>query len=169
MEQARAGKGFSLEHPAGSIAWSLDTWIELSNHPGVVRYVYSTCMYEGSRRRKMQAILTNKEKIGKELSKVCKRGKVCDRTGLPHLKWRPVTSGNRVVQFQTGDEREYPSGFCKAYAKGVHNSREVRSFVEVFSGPNAPLSEAVAEAMGSKVPGARKDTQGKGAAALWLN
>ena len=56
----------------------------------------------------MQALLTNVKGIEAELNKVCQGGKVCDRTGAPHLKWRPVTSGNKVVQFQTGDEREYP-------------------------------------------------------------
>ena len=162
LERARAGKWFSLEHPAGSIAWSLESWKELSNEPGVHRCVYSTCMYEGSRRRKMQALLTNVKGIEAELNKVCQGGKVCDRTGAPHLKWRPVTSGNKVVQFQTGDEREYPVGFCKAYARGVVASPMINSFLEVFSGPNAPLSEAVAEAKGAVVPGEKKDTKGKG-------
>lgn len=162
LERARAGKWFSLEHPAGSIAWSLESWKKLSNEPEVHRCVYSTCMYEGSRRRKMQALLTNVKGIEAELNKVCQGGKVCDRTGAPHLKWRPVTSGNKVVQFQTGDEREYPVGFCKAYARGVVASPMINSFLEVFSGPNAPLSQAVAEAKGTVVPGEKRDTKGKG-------
>ena len=162
FEQAEAGKGFTLEHPAGSIAWSLDSWVKLSSRPDVELYTYSTCMYEGSKRRKMQGLLTNVSEIGEQLNKVCSGGRFCDRTGEPHLKWRPLTSGNKVVQFQTGDEREYPVGFCNAYARGLRKRPAIKSFLEVFSGPNAPLSEAVAEATGTRVPGERRDTKGKG-------
>ena len=45
-------------------------------------------------------------------------------------------------------------GFCDAYAKAVSNDTQSRihSFVEVFSGPNAPLSCALAKAWGVYPP-----------------
>lgn len=141
----RQGRKFSLEHPLRSIAMDLDEWIALKNEPGVYLSEYHTCMFEGSRRKKAQALIHNVEGL-RVLEKICSGGMMCDRTGRPHEKWRPVVAQGRVHQYITGEEREYPQGFCAAYAEGL--SREVkagtiRSFLEVYSGPNAPLSEAV--------------------------
>ena len=76
-------------------------------------------------------------------------------------------SCGKVVQFQTGDEREYPIGFCDAYSSAVKEilmrvAGEDNCFVEVFSGPNAPLSHAVGRATGVPVPGGRLSVSGKG-------
>lgn len=55
----------------------------------------------------------------------------------------------------TGEEREYPPGFCSAYAiamtKAVRAKR-VKSFCEVYSGPNAPLTQAMVSEFGGCVP-----------------
>ena len=126
-------KGFTFEHPA--------------------------CMFEGSRRKKYQALITNRVEF-ESMGRICNGNRVCDRTGEPHLKWRPVVHAGRVLQFTTGDEREYPKGFCQSYAKCLRprlSSHE--SFMEIFSGPNAPLSSAVAEEMGVPLPGSKKETQ----------
>ena len=81
----------------------------------------------------------------------------------PHLKWRPTVHNGQVLQSQTGDEREYPVGFCKEYAKAaglVLGSGG--SFLEVFSGPNAPLSVEVGALLGAPVPGYKLENKGKG-------
>ena len=94
------------------------------------------------------------------MSRICQGGKICDRTGLPHLKWKPATSGGKVVQFTTGDEREYPPGFCQAYAKcALKVLGESGTFVEVFSGPNAPLSRAVASELDEPLRGGKLQTE----------
>ena len=80
---------------------------------------------------------------------------VCDRRGAPHLRWCPTTCG-KVVQFTTGDEREYPHGFCSEYtlcASSVLGSR--RTFVEVFLGPNALPSREVCSLLGEKLKGSQ--------------
>ena len=84
----------------------------------------------------------------------CSNRNLCDRTHDRHLKWRPTTSGGKVVQFCTGDEREYPEGFCRAYARVACSIlQEQDCFAEVFSGPNAPLSGAVCAERGQELHG----------------
>ena len=71
-----------------------------------------------------------------------------------HQEWAPRVVNGRVVSFATGEEREYPKEFCAAYAKGLLKAvgQDDMTFLEVFSGPNAPLSCGVAEAFGVEVP-----------------
>lgn len=91
---------------------------------------------------------------------ICKGSSVCERTGLKHLRWRLTVSGGKVVQFTTGDEREYPVGFCESYAACL--AKELKAgerLTEVFSGPNAPLSKAICDWYGLDLPGHRVDTQ----------
>ena len=157
------GRRFSLEHPGRSIALHLKAWVELMRLPGVYVIFYNTCMFSGSRRKKYQVLITNDSVFKKFIGKLCTGNHVCDRTGLKHLKWRPTVSGGKVIQFQTGDEREYPLGFCQEYAKAAKRCMgSSGSFLEVFSGPNAPLSYAVGESLGASVPGKRIDTKGVG-------
>ena len=153
------GSYFSLEHPGRSLAHNLDSWRGLKELQGVRVLDYTTCMFEGSRRRKFQSLVCNHEAF-EPMSLVCQGKKLCDRTGLPHLKWRPTTSGGKVLQFTTGDEREYPSGFCKSYAKCAAEVLQTSgTFIEVFSGPNAPLSKAVADEMGEPLRGGKLQTE----------
>ena len=51
-----------------------------------------------------------------------------------------------MSSFATADEREYPQAFCEAFAKGLTftEGTSPTSFIEIFSGPNAPLTRAVA-------------------------
>ena len=77
-----------------------------------------------------------------------------DRKAAPSLETIGYKDG-KVVAFPTGEEREYCEGFCKAYARGLERqvgNREDRSFMEIFSGPNAPLSRAVAVSWGEPPP-----------------
>ena len=161
--RAERGKGFSLEHPYGSIAWELPSWRRLKGRSDVFWVPYHTCMFEGSQRKKKQALLTNVESLARAMAKLCEGTVLCDRTHLKHLKWRPITSGGRVLQFVTGEEREYPSGFCRCYALALlEYLKPGDSFLEVFSGPNAPLSAAVGSVFKTPVPGGPLDTKGKG-------
>lgn len=62
-----------------------------------------------------------------------------------------------MIQFTTGDEREYPEGFCESYAACL--APELKGgerFAEVFSGP---MSRAVCDYFGLEVPGCRVDAR----------
>ena len=162
LERAEEKKGFTLEHPGNSLALHLPSWKRLVDHPDVHVIRYHTCMFEGSRRKKFQVLITNRQEFIQEIGKQC-AGNLCQRTGLVHLRWRPTVSGGKVVQFQTGDEREYPIGFCECYAKAAkHVLADGGTFVEVFSGPNAPLSTCVGNLLGVLVPGAKLEKRGEG-------
>ena len=159
MRVHEQGEAFSLEHPGNSIALHLDSWKRLRKTKGVLTIFYHTCMFVGSRRKKFQVLITNRRHFLRLINRQC-HGTVCKRSGERHLKWRPTTSGGRVIQFQTGDEREYPVGFCDAYASCASDFlSQSGKFVEVFSGPNAPLSSAVGRRMDATVPGMLLDTK----------
>ena len=55
----REGRSFTLEHPRRSLALELSSWRELLAEPGVEAVPYSTCMFQGSRRRKQQILICN--------------------------------------------------------------------------------------------------------------
>ena len=163
IEAAVSGKAFSLEHPARSLARHLPSWKKLQSLPGVLCVDYTTCMFEGSRRKKKQVLITNRSEFQREIHRVCHGSKRCDRTGMNHLRWKPATAGSKVIQFTTGEEREYPVGFCKSYALAASRIlKEGQSFVEVFSGPNAPLSLEVASNFGEPLRGSKLTSSGKG-------
>lgn len=66
---------------------------------------------------------------------------MCDRTGDP-TSVGPIVAQGRVHQYTTGEGREYPIGFGETLKSAVA-SGEIVSLLEVFSGPNAPLAQAV--------------------------
>ena len=148
-------KFFSLEHPKNSIARRLETWERLEREPGVEITEYHACMFEGCLRRKAQVLIHNIPGMSQKIGRVCRSDKRCSRTGRPHLPWRPLVRDGKVTSFPTGEEREYSQGFCEAYAEGLEkavSNRNDRSFIEIFSGPNAPLSVAVATQWGEELP-----------------
>ena len=153
---ADAGRKFTLEHPGRSLALHLPSWKRLMDRDDVFVIFYHTCMFKGSRRKKHQVLITNEESFVDIIGKRCEGHELCSRTGLPHLKWRPTVSGGRLVQFKTGDEREYPQGFCESYATAMRCMvPHPEKFVEIYSGPNAPLSQAVGREFETVVPGER--------------
>ena len=164
LRRHRRGQKFTLEHPGRSIALSLPSWEKLREEEGVMEIFYHTCCFEGSRRKKFQVLITNEETFVDHIGRTCDGTKLCSRTGERHLKWRPTVDAGRVTQFQTGDEREYPRGFCVAYAQSAAKVLGASgNFCEVFSGPNAPLSQEVGKEIKSSVPGRRlnnKDNKG---------
>ena len=109
-------------------------------------------------------MLIHNSKGLKAMGKECTNPRICDRTGKPHHKWRPIVSMGKVSQYVTGEEREYPKGFCDCYAVCLDEevkSGHIRSFLEVYSGPNAPLSNSVSERFaGRSIP--RKDHTPRG-------
>ena len=145
IESHRAGRYFSLEHPKNSIARRLDSWQELEGLQGVFSTEYHACMFKDCRRRKSQVLIHNIPGLVSYIGRLCSNSKICSRTGVSHLSWKPSVINGRVTSFPTGEEREYPQGFCAAYALGIGTLQEEdQSFLEVFSGANAPLSQAVA-------------------------
>ena len=157
LEAHRDDRYFSLEHPKNSIARRLRSWETLEREPGVIVSEYHACMFEGSRRRKAQILIHNMPFLRTSIEKVCPGDRSCGRTGEKHLPWKPRVSKGRVTSFATSSEREYPKGFCAAYANGLKEGlvHQKMTFVEIFSGVNAPLSEAVAKAGGTSVPNPR--------------
>ena len=152
----REGKAFSLEHPEGSLARFLPSWQTLENEVGVISTPYHACMFHPCKRRKRQILIHNCPEFERELGLVCENEKSCSRTGKPHKSWKPLVHDGKVVSFQTGQEREYPSGFCEAYARAVREISKRRestiTFLEVFSGPGAPLTKAVASSLQADIP-----------------
>lgn len=131
----------------------MDSWKTLESLEGVVVTPYHSCMFHPSERRKSQVLIHNIPGMSLHISLICENERKCCRTKLPHKNWKPKVVGGRVVSFATGEEREYPSGFCRAYAEGLKGLMEGgdKTFIEIFSGPNAPLSQAVAETVGERI------------------
>ena len=156
LEASESGRIFTLEHPFRSLARHLPSWKRLERAEGVICIEYSTCMFEGSRRKKRQVLITNSGHFVNEVGQECTGNRQCDRSGQTHLKWKPLTSGSKVIQFTTGEEREYPIGFCQSYARVAESLLDNgKKFIEVFSGPNAPLSKEVANRFGEVLQGHR--------------
>ena len=158
LERHRNQKFFSLEHPGRSHAHSLPSWKALRDTPGVFHDECHACMYPPCKRRKLQSLTHNIPELRGHVSLLCQDEKICTRTGAPHDSFKPVVVNSRVVSFPTSDEREYPKGWCEAYALGCRalSSRLGRlNFLEVFSGPNAPLSFSVSSSLGVPVEGNR--------------
>ncbi len=163
LKDHRKGKVFSLEHPEGSLARYLRSWRALENEDGVFSTPYHACMFDPCKRRKRQVLIHNNPEFDWEMRRCCENERLCSRTGLSHKSWKPVVQDGKVLSFQTGQEREYPKGFCECYAKVVRRIKEARGssirFLEIFSGPSAPLTMAVAGELGVKRP---KLVQSKG-------
>ena len=153
----RNGRYFGLEHPKNSIARRLPGWETLEQEVGVFVSEYHACMFEGSRRRKAQILIHNVPILRDFIALLCPSDHKCRRTGSRHLAWKPRVANGKVTSFATSAEREYPQGFCEAYAQGLKKHFENRpmSFVEIFSGANAPLSAAVAKVGRTTVPNPR--------------
>ena len=108
------GDFFSLEAPGRSIALHLDAWKRLMDLPGVFVVYYHNCMFRGSRCRKYQIMIVNSTSLWDTfVNTLCESDRFCARTGLSHLKWKPLVKDGKVLQFKTGDEREYSAGFCE--------------------------------------------------------
>ena len=171
------GRYFIVENPAQSLLWHLPIYKKLAAMAGVRWTVFHNCAL-GGLRRKYSGVLSNIPEVHE-----CMKGKLCkardeeapcDFTGERHLSWAATwkESGASVV---TEAEAEYPQGMCEALAKAIA-ARVVSvpagsagtpfAFLEVYSGPNAPLTAAVKQALGvsgetaPSAEGRRCDQQG---------
>ena len=147
--------GFAIENPSNSFLWELIEAKELAASSGVVRMDFSSCMFNGGQRNKKTAILTNAPSLAAALEgRICSGGRRCSRTGVAHASWDPVVRGGRIAVFPTEAEAEYSDGLCAALAPAIVShggwSQGRPFFTEVFAGPRAPLSRAVAGLIGGR-------------------
>ena len=161
LEALQQGRYFAIENPANAYLWNLPRAVELAQSKGVHRVTFTNCCFAGGERNKLTAVLTNAQFIAGALEgRLCRGRDLCERTGAPHLTWAPVVRDGVIATYPTEAEAEYPAGLCVEVAKGVAELVEAAhsgdryewDFIEVFSGPNAPLSRAVAaqlQAVGS--------------------
>ncbi len=98
QEALESGRFFSLEHPEGSLARELKSWKSLTSDPRVEVVRYTTCMFEGSERKKRQILITNVSTLRQFVGKVCNGSVFCDRTGKRHKRWRPRVSNGKILQ-----------------------------------------------------------------------
>ena len=160
IKAVKEGRFFCLENPGGSWIWQLPEYKELAAMAGVVWFTFHNCAF-GGKRRKYTGMLTNIPGLQETLERRCNaRGDadVCDFSGWAHEAWVPKWTkgfGHTVTQA----ESEYPKAMCEAMAPTVVACAAVApqlaarlpyAFLEVFSGPNAPLTQGVRRAMARK-------------------
>ena len=116
------------------------------------------CVFHPCQHKTSQVIITNVLSLCRHLDFFCANEQgLCSRTGARHLSFRPKVDRGRATEFATGQEREYSVGMCEAYAAALRDECELRAaknyvFVEIFSGPNAPLLRAGARQLGIPEP-----------------
>ena len=147
---------FLLESPGNAYTWHLSLWISLGERDSVFDVLHHSCMFPDCTRRKFQRIRTNIKGLA-SVGLLCASKEICSRTGQPHESFAPVVSAEgRILSFPVRGESEYSAGLCSEQAKaivetarGVPNRAGIRfDFVEIFCGPNYPLTKAVLEKAG---------------------
>jgi len=146
----RSGRPFTLEHPGNSIARHLEEWKTLEVEPGVFAVFHFHCMFHPCKKKKFQVVYTNIRSLKERLERKCTDNVLCSRTREPHDAFITVVENGKVVSFGTSGTAEYPEELCTIQAEETLKEVEKRglmnfkySFLEVFSGPNAPLTKAV--------------------------
>ena len=147
LSRHRKGLPFSLEHPANSIARSLDEWKELEAEPGVYKVFHHHCMFDPCKKRKYEIVVTNIPTLQTKIGRRCEDSRVCPRTGLPHEEFKAVVKEGKVEQFGTTGTAEYPEELCIEQAAAMLEHVITKNlfdfeycFLEVFCGKNAPLT-----------------------------
>lgn len=147
------GRGFVVENPKRSYMWQLPEMRRLSAQRDVRAVHLHNCVHGGAR-RKHTTFLTNLKEM-EALAAVCADDRVCTRTGHPHALWRPVVQNGVIIGYPTEEEAEYPEQLCRSFAEVVAkvvakeeaqkegSPQAVVDFLEIFSGPRAPLTSAV--------------------------
>ena len=153
-----SGRFFILENTSGPWLWDLPEIVALAAMDGVRSVLFHACA-SGGERRKRTTLLTNMPEVGEECGLVCGERRAmadCPFLGRPHLSWESeVDAAGRFTPPSKG-EAEYQPRLCAAIAKACIRRRQAvleagdplppTFFIEVFSGPNAPLTTAVAAA-----------------------
>ena len=160
LKAVQEGRYFCIENPGNSLLWQLPEFKELAAMAGVVWFTMHNCAF-GGKRRKYTGVLTNIPGLREAWEQRCgARGDAdpCDFSGVAHEAWEPkwVEGFGHTV---TKPESEYPKPMCEAMAAPVVAcgalapqlaARLPYAFLEIFSGPNAPLTHAVRRAMALK-------------------
>ena len=173
IKAVEQGRYVIVENPAQSYLWELPAFKRLMTMRGMVWVTLHNCAF-GGKRRKYTALLTNvpgmKEALGVHCSTRAE-GEPCEFSGEPRQSWR-ATWKDGFATTVTGPESEYPLGMCSSMAKQIAlcpgAAPELASslpftFLEVFSGPNAPLAQAVRQAF----PGGRPKPMENEDGATW--
>ena len=155
---AATGRFFILENPTHSWLWELPEAKALMGMAGVRKVLLHNCAFGGSR-RKATTLLTNLEDLEAECGVLCGETRAdapCPFSGVKHVKWAPAVGQDGHFDTPSGGESEYPVRLCEAMARAAMKLKETMEadglplppsfFIEVFSGPNAPLTQAVARA-----------------------
>ena len=170
LKAARQGRYVIVENPAQSYLWDLPAFRELARLQGMEFITFHNCAF-GGQRRKYTAFLTNVPGMREACGIHCTaRGDEapCDFSGRPHKTWAPTWKDGRAVTV-TETEAEYPQDLCKAMAGPIAMcpgaapelaARFPYVFLEVYSGPNAPLTQAVRAAVGAERPRPSEDENG---------
>ena len=159
LKAVREGRYVIIENPGQSHLWQLPLYKELAKLPGMQWITLHNCAF-GGKRRKYTGLLSNVPGLEEHCGKLClarEENAPCDFSGLPHLSWKGSWN-ERSASTVTDGEAEYPAGMCEAMASAVVQcpaaapelaARLPFAFLEVFSGPNAPLTTAVKQAFTS--------------------
>ena len=159
LKAAKQGRFIIIENPAQSYMWDLTAFRELAALPGMVWVTLHSCAF-GGQRRKYTAFLTNVPGLKEACGRHCtarEEEAPCDYSGRPHKSWRPIWKDGYATTV-TQPESQYPEPLCEALAGCIAlcpgAAPELASklpfvFLEVYSGPNAPLTRAVRRAMGA--------------------
>ena len=152
------GRFVMVENPVQSYLWDLPAYKRLAKMKGMAWVTFHNCAF-GGERRKYTAVLTNIPGMREALGQHCSaraEDAPCDFSGKPHVTWKASWKDGFATTV-TGPESEYPAAMCSAMAKPIALCREAApelatglpfAFLEVFSGPNAPLTQAVRRALG---------------------
>ena len=174
IEAVLSGRYFTLENPDRSWMWQMPLIRQLPEMPGVQLVFYHSCAF-GGHRRKYQAICTNIPGFDQSVHRLCGAADPsmpCEHSGEAHLPWEPSGMGEASEMIPTQFESEYSPELSAAVAKPVallinQELEKARhhpvSFIEVFSGPNAPLTSAVRSALGlpGDVPNPLDESRGE--------
>lgn len=164
------GRFVVLENPAQSYIWELPAFKELAGMKGMVWITCHNCAH-GGKRRKYTGFLTNVPGAQEALGVLCsarEEDAPCDFSGVPHLPWTASWKDGRVETL-TAPEAQYPTGMCVALAKLIAACPDVSpalasqmpyAFLEVFSGPEAPLTQAVRSALAGRRAKPTEDENG---------
>jgi hypothetical protein len=170
-ERLIAGLAGLVENPNGSYGWklprvklmnqNLEAWaakkrIDLNKVCGFG--VCCNCMLGGAR-FKVSGIWYYNLDFEPDFWTVCRNlNGICDRTGLPHQSMKPVVEDGVVIRYPTEEEAEYPLLMVQHIARAAKRFLDAQpklrakakyDFLEIYSGPNAPTTMAVAVELGA--------------------
>lgn len=104
------GRLFCIENPRGSWLWHLPRFQQLLQDKRIYIVDFQACMYKGDRPKWTRLVTNCKEFLA--------LAKTCDNSHT-HAEWGVSQQSTGSWKFNTADEAEYTSVFCKAVATKV--------------------------------------------------